>query len=410
MNIRLTRWGAPKKSGPRTRGIAAFAVLALFATGAVVASAPAYAVDYPSWADVAAARNNEAAAQNQIAQIQSLLAGLQAEVTRSAADAEAKGTVYRDADQKFQEAAQRASQLQTQADAAQAKADTSKQSAGQMYALIARTGNSDLTATLLVNTGKSSGLLDHLGMANKLSEQAQAIFNKAIQDSNTAQALTDQANVAKSILQTLKDAAEKAFQDAQAAATAAATALATQQEHQAQLQQQLIVLTENRAATEADFIAGIKARTGSGAALDGAEISLSGYGLPAYGPITDNYGYRYPHIPGTNDFHSGTDIGAGCGNNIYAAHSGTVVYAGRNGTYGNWIEIDDGDGISTGYAHIVDGGILVSIGQSVDVGTNIAHVGSTGASTGCHLHFEVRVGGQAVNAVPFMADQGITIG
>ena len=113
---------------------------------------------------------------------------------------------------------------------------------------------------------------------------------------------------------------------------------------------------------------------------------------------------------GASSYHQGTDIGAGCGNNIYAASSGTVIYAGWNGGYGNFVLIDHGGGVQTAYGHIVSGGILVGYGQSVDVGQNIAKVGTTGTSTGCHLHFEVRIGGTAVNAVPYLAGQGITIG
>lgn len=412
MNIRLMRRTTSVRVGARSRALAILAVLGVLVSGTIVgaSASPAYATDYPSWHDVAAARTNEANAKGQIAQIQSLLAGLKADAERTAADSDAKGIVYREADQKFQEAAARASQLQGQADAAQSKADSSKQRAGQMYAQLARTNSSDVTAHLLVNAKQADGLLYGLGMASKISAQAQAIYDQAIQDSNTAQSLTDLANQQKKILETLKVAAEKALAEAQTAATAAATAFTAQQTHAAILQQQLIVLTQNREATEADFLAGIIARTGSGANLAAGEISLSGYALPASGRITDSFGYRIHPVYGGWRFHSGTDIGASCGDNIYAAHSGTVVYAGRNGTYGNWILIDDGDGISTGYAHIVDGGILVDVGQSVEVGTNIAHVGTTGASTGCHLHFEVRENGVAVDAVPFMAGQGITIG
>ena len=127
--------------------------------------------------------------------------------------------------------------------------------------------------------------------------------------------------------------------------------------------------------------------------------------------MTDGYGPR-PNKPiaGVNEFHRGTDIAAQCGTGIFAATGGVVVAAGPNGTYGNWVLIDHGSGVSTGYAHIRDGGILVTVGQQVAAGDLIAAVGSTGASTGCHLHFEVRIGGTAVDAVPFMASRGVRLG
>lgn len=395
----------------RSKLIAIAAIVGILASGAIGSgSAPAYAADWPSWNDVNNARANEAAAKAKIVEIQALIAGLVAEAERTQADADAKGAVYREADQAFQEAAFKATQLQSQADAAQTVADESKKRAGQMAAQLARAGGNDFTTNLLLNSGKADSLLYGLGLAGKITEQADAIYTRALQDQNTAQSLTDQANVARTILEKLKVVAEAAFAEAQAASVAAATALAAQQEHQVVLEAQLAVLTENRAATEADYLKGVQERIGSGASLDAGEISLSGWARPTGGRITDPFGMRWHPVDGGYRLHGGTDIGAACGQNIFAASSGTVVYAGRNGTYGNWVLINHGGGIQTGYAHIVDGGILVSVGQEVMVGQNIAKVGTTGASTGCHLHFEVRVNGTQVDSVPFMANQGITIG
>ncbi|TFB52462.1 M23 family metallopeptidase, partial [Cryobacterium tagatosivorans] len=134
---------------------------------------------------------------------------------------------------------------------------------------------------------------------------------------------------------------------------------------------------------------------------------------PASGRITAGYGPR-PRICSdggcSSSFHSGTDLGTGCYAPIYAAHSGRVIYAGRLGTYGNYVLIDNGGGVSTGYAHIRDGGIFVGNGQWVGTGEGIASTGSTGASTACHLHFEVRVNGGRINPVPFMGARGAWLG
>jgi murein DD-endopeptidase MepM/ murein hydrolase activator NlpD len=130
---------------------------------------------------------------------------------------------------------------------------------------------------------------------------------------------------------------------------------------------------------------------------------------PAGGYISAVYGWSIGY--GSN-FHKGTDLAGGCGAPIFAAASGTVTYAaeGWNGGYGNMVLIDHGNGITTRYGHIIDGGILVSAGQSVGVGNQIARIGSTGKSTGCHLHFEVLVNGDHTDPVPFMANQGISLG
>ena len=130
---------------------------------------------------------------------------------------------------------------------------------------------------------------------------------------------------------------------------------------------------------------------------------------PTSGTITSPYGPR-PNkpVPGVNPFHRGTDVAAASGTPIYAAFSGTVVEAGVLGTYGNWVLIDHGNGVQTGYAH--NSAIHVSIGQTVSAGDLIASMGSTGASTGPHLHFEVRVNGEAIDPVPFLSERGVTLG
>ena len=129
---------------------------------------------------------------------------------------------------------------------------------------------------------------------------------------------------------------------------------------------------------------------------------------PSSGYVSSSYGYRVNPYSGVYAFHAGTDVGAGCGYPIFAASSGTVSYSGSNGGYGNFVSINHGGGMSTAYAHIVDGGLLVSRGQSVGVGQLIALVGSTGGSTGCHLHFEVRSGGGTIDPVRFMRAQGVS--
>lgn len=409
-----------KRTWTATRGtrvgpqafVAITAALATLVAGTILGFThdPAWAIDYPTWSDVAEVRNDEAATKAKIAQIEGMLAGLKAEAARTQAEAEAKGIIWQKADQLFQEAAFKAANLQEQADAANQVATESEQRAGQWAAQLVRSGGGDFTANLLANAGDADDLLYGLGMSSKISGQAYAIYESALVDRNTAQSLTDQADVAKKELEALKIIAEKAFNEAQAASNAAAAALDEQLANQATLEQQLIVLRERRAATEADYLAGVRERIGTGASLDAGEISLSGWARPAAGRITDSFGPRIHPVFGGYSFHRGTDIGAGCGANIYAASGGTVVYAGYNGGLGNFILIDHGGGIATGYAHIMSGGILVRYGQSVDVGTHIAEIGTTGTSTGCHLHFEVRVNGTATDPVPFMANQGITIG
>ena len=124
--------------------------------------------------------------------------------------------------------------------------------------------------------------------------------------------------------------------------------------------------------------------------------------------ITSYYGYRTHPVYGTTKFHSGVDIGAGYGDTIMAAASGTVIfvtepYEGCNkggSGYGNYCIIDHGNGYSTLYGHARD--IYVYEGQYVSAGESIGEVGSTGTSTGAHLHFEVRLWGDTKNPLDYL--------
>lgn len=117
--------------------------------------------------------------------------------------------------------------------------------------------------------------------------------------------------------------------------------------------------------------------------------------LPGYYTITSEYGNRNDPINGQLAFHSGLDIAAPNGTPIVAAYGGTVAWAYYSSSAGNWIGIDHGDGIYTVYMHM--SGFAASTGDVVSAGDVIGYVGSTGRSTGNHLHFSVRLNGTYVN-------------
>jgi murein DD-endopeptidase MepM/ murein hydrolase activator NlpD len=131
--------------------------------------------------------------------------------------------------------------------------------------------------------------------------------------------------------------------------------------------------------------------------------AASGLMMPAQGPITSYFGYRYHPILHFTRFHAGLDIGAGWGSPIVAAADGQVVGAGWSGGYGREVQIAHAGGLTSIYGHMSE--IVAQPGSYVRAGQLIGYVGSSGLSTGPHLHFEVRQGGQPVNplAVRFVS-------
>ena len=117
---------------------------------------------------------------------------------------------------------------------------------------------------------------------------------------------------------------------------------------------------------------------------------------PAAGYVSSPYGLRFN---GT-EFHQGIDIAADMGTPIVATADGVVTAAGWNGGYGNMVDVDHGGGIVTRYGHA--SAVAVTVGQQVRRGEVIAYVGSTGRSTGPHVHYEVRVDGQPVNPAGYL--------
>lgn len=117
--------------------------------------------------------------------------------------------------------------------------------------------------------------------------------------------------------------------------------------------------------------------------------------VPVVAKRSSGYGWRIHPVKKVRKFHKGLDMAAKTGTPVVAAGDGVVEFAGVNGGYGNLIRLDHGGGLTTRYGHLSK--ILVKKGQQVTAGERIGLVGSTGMSTGAHLHFEVRQNGQPMN-------------
>jgi len=142
------------------------------------------------------------------------------------------------------------------------------------------------------------------------------------------------------------------------------------------------------------------ANTG-GAAAQPTVVGDWGYPLTGTYRIASGFGPRsVPDCAFCSTDHRGYDLAAG---------PGTVIRAGAWGTFGNAAQIDHGGGVTTIYGHMMWNSLLVGVGTTVVAGTQIGLEGSTGASTGCHLHFEIRVNGVAIDPGPFMAARGLPL-
>jgi murein DD-endopeptidase MepM/ murein hydrolase activator NlpD len=130
------------------------------------------------------------------------------------------------------------------------------------------------------------------------------------------------------------------------------------------------------------------------AVASGTGVSAAGLIWPVPGTVTSGFGWRWGRM------HEGIDIAVGSGTPVVAAAAGTVIQAGWLGGYGNLVVVDHGNGLATAYAH--NSSLAVGVGQAVGQGEVLAYSGSTGNSSGPHVHFEVRVNGAAADPLGYL--------
>jgi murein DD-endopeptidase MepM/ murein hydrolase activator NlpD len=148
------------------------------------------------------------------------------------------------------------------------------------------------------------------------------------------------------------------------------------------------------AAQSAALAAAIQGAQGVAGSTSTGAPSAAGLIWPINGPVTSGFGMRWGRM------HEGIDIAAAIGTPVHAAADGTVIYASWMTGYGNLVVVDHGNGLATAYAHA--SALVVRVGQAVSQGQTVSLVGSTGNSTGPHLHFEVRVNGVAVDPLLYL--------
>ncbi|MDR1151547.1 MAG: peptidoglycan DD-metalloendopeptidase family protein [Bifidobacteriaceae bacterium] len=273
--------------------------------------------------------------------------------------------------------------------------------------LLGATSLEELDASFIAADAVARSLAESLRLA-----QEDAATNKN-REARLA-AVGDEIAKLEAELQAAVDAAEAAKNEAEQA-QADLRGLEAQQQAQAQhleaqkaeFEQQEKEIQQRQAIVESDL-----------KALADAEKALAPDGGPPLTPgmfgqpltrlvLTSPFGPRIHPILGTSRIHTGADFSAACGTPIYAAANGRVITTGFQAAWGNRTEINHGviggKSIVTTYNHQVNGGIRVSPGEEVTKGQLIGHVGTTGWSTGCHLHFEVYEDGSPVNPVPYIS-------
>ncbi|MBN9154733.1 MAG: M23 family metallopeptidase [Microbacterium sp.] len=419
--------GAPIPFERRTVGRrAAIGAAALGAAAILTAHAlPAVAESYPSWEEVQAARSNQARKASQIVRIQQLIRGLTDQVARTRAAAATAADDLYTAQQDYFEISRRAAALGSQAKRQATTADEAAARAGRLAAQLYRKGGNTALLELLLSTNgaQADELLARLSTSERLLEANRLIYSDAVIARDSAQSLANQAEVARTERERLQRVADQKLIASQKAADAASAALTAQSLRLVELQAQLNALQDVTTRTVAAYRAGVEAERRKAAARAEAArraaaaaganpASGAGWARPTRGGRTSSFGPRSSQCGNgycSTSYHYGVDLSSGCGSPIYAAASGTVVYAGGNGGYGNYIRLDHGGGVGTGYAHISNGGFLVRHGQRVTAGALIAREGNTGNAFGCNLHFETYVNGTPVNPIGFMAARGITL-
>lgn len=233
------------------------------------------------------------------------------------------------------------------------------------------------------------------------TEREEITNRKAILEQDRAKVveLENKAKEAQAVIQKKKDEQTAILNKAQSDKATAEQLEASLQESSNAIRALLQQRQAERAAAAA--AAAVAAQGGGGGGSSAAYVQGTGQlSWPVNGVITSDFGWRTHPIFGRQILHSGMDIGVDEGTPVHSADGGVVVYSGWMDGYGYAVVVDHGNGMSTLYGHNSD--LAVSEGQTVSKGAVIAYAGSTGNSTGPHVHFEVRINGDPVDPAGYL--------
>ena len=298
-------------------------------------------------------------------------------------------------------------QAQVSLDDAGRELRTDRAAAARRVRALYRTGGTvELAWTALASTG--SGFADAASgfqTARVVLDSDAATLDRARERVDVAVSSSAQVQELRQLRAELETEAELRHRDAEAALAARQALLSSSGEALAgaveRERQEAERVALRKALAEAARAAAVRA-----AQLQADTYASTGWLSPpvAGARISSQYGYRIHPILGYRKLHAGTDFAAPCGTPITAAADGTVVTAGWGGGFGNLVVVAHGDiggsSLATAYAH--QSRLAVSAGQQVSRGQVIGYIGTTGSSTGCHLHLETRVAGTPVNPMRYL--------
>lgn len=425
-------------------------------------------LNLPTWDDVQQAKNDTAAGAQKIAEIEALIAEVQSRVEQARIRSAEASQVAVEAQQEFEQAHAKTEELERQAAESETRAREAAAQAAALVSQMYRSGGIDRNVELFLETDGSTAdaLLDRLAMMSKATERNTSVSQEAEHAMNTAKALGEQAEDARVERERLHAIAEDEARQAAQAVEVERQNLSAQEDQQRVLNAQLLALKdtesetvggyqerlrieeerriaeekrraeeaarraeEARKAEEARRAAAAEAARkaaeeaaqnpgggggGGGGGNSGGGSSGGGGGGGGGGGQAGTGGWVRPLDSGSYWVstewmgyygHTGIDMAANAWKPIYASASGTVVLSGWWYGCGNAVRLSHGN-VTTSYCHMVESP-AVRYGQWVNAGQIIGYVGTTGNSTGNHLHFETMVNGIFTNPRPFMNARGI---
>lgn len=414
--------------------LAACAIGAGMLVGSQLGSTPAQALDLPTWDDVQAAKQNQSTANDKVAEIEKLIADGEKELDRLRNLHASTIEELHAAEDALEAASIKTANLEEQAEASRKEADEAADRAGVLVAQMYRSGGVDRSVEMFLDSDGSTAdaLLDRMASMSKATERNTTLSGEAEQAANTADTLGKQAEAAAAEREVLRQKQQEKEQAAAVAVAGQGEKVQKQEAQQKTLKTQLAALKdkttktvagyeerlrieeeqrraeEERRRKEAEEAARLWAEQqaqqnqgGGGGGVPPGGGGDTGGGLPpgGGGSTGSSNGWVYPtsgwyvsegfRPPGRPD-HTGIDLATGCGTPIVAAMGGTVAstyWDGGGG--GNMVTVNHPNGWQTRYAHMIEWAV-VAPGQPVGPGQVLGYVGSTGASSGCHLHFEMR--------------------